>query len=51
MVDRVLMDYVLPKRMRGRLLNVNVCRGEGGGMSDHLLVGVGGSSIGSGGWM
>ena len=30
-VDRALMDYVLiPKRMRGRLLDVKVCRGEGG---------------------
>ena len=38
-VDRALMDYVLtPKRMRGRLLDVKVCRGEGGGMSDHFLV-------------
>ena len=33
-VDRALMDYVLlPKRMLGRLLDVNVWRGEGGGMS------------------
>ena len=39
MVDRALMDYVLlPKRMRRRFLNANVCRGEGGGMSDHFLV-------------
>ena len=29
--NRGLMDYVLvPKRMLGRLLDVNVCRGEGG---------------------
>ena len=38
-VDRALMDYVLlPKRMRGRLSDVTVCRAEGGGMSDHFLV-------------
>ena len=38
-VHRASMDYVLlPKRMRARLLDVNVCRGEGGGMSDHFLV-------------
>ena len=38
-VDRALMDYVLlPKRMLGRLLDVKVWRGEGGGMSDHFLV-------------
>ena len=38
-VDRALVDYVLlPKRMLGRLLDVNVWRGEGGGMSDHFLV-------------
>ena len=31
------MDYVfLPKPMHGRLLDVKVCRGEGGGMSDHF---------------
>ena len=37
-VDRTLMDYVLlPKRMLGRLLEVKVCRGEGG-ISDHFLV-------------
>ena len=39
MVDMALMDYVLlPKRMHGRLLDVKVCRGECGGMSDHILV-------------
>ena len=39
MVDLALMDYVLiPKRMRGRLLDVKVCREEGGGMSDHFLL-------------
>ena len=33
------MDYVLlPKRMLGSLLDANVRRGEGGGMSDHFLV-------------
>ena len=33
------MNYVLlPKRMLGRLLDVKVWRGEGGGMSDHFLV-------------
>ena len=29
---------LLPKRLRGRLLDVNVYRGEGGGISDHFLV-------------
>ena len=39
MVDRALMDYVLlPKRMLGRLVDVKVWKGEGGGMSDHFLV-------------
>ena len=38
MVDRALKDYVmLPKRMLGRLFDVNVWR-EGGGMSDHFIV-------------
>ena len=38
-VDRALMDYVLlPERMLGRLIDVKVFRGEGGGMSDHFLV-------------
>ena len=33
------MDYVLsPKRMRGRLLDVNACLREGGEISDHFLV-------------
>ena len=33
------MDYVLlPKRIWGRLLDVNVHTGEGGRMSDHFLV-------------
>ena len=41
-VDTALMDYVLiPKRMLGRLLDVNLWRGEGGGISDHFF---GGSS-------
>ena len=32
-VDKGLMDYVLlPRRMLGRLLDVKVCRGEGGGV-------------------
>ena len=36
---RALMDYVLlPKRMRGTLLYVNVRREEGGGMFDHFLM-------------
>ena len=48
MVDRALMDYVsLPKRMLGRLLDVNVCKGEGGGMSKVF----GGSSTESVMWM
>ena len=39
MVDKALMDYVLlPRRMLGRLLDVTVWRGEGGGISDHFLV-------------
>ena len=39
MSNRELMYYVLlPKRMCGRLLDVNVCRGEGGRSSDHFLV-------------
>ena len=29
---------IIPKRMLGRLLEVKVWRGEGGGMSDHFLV-------------
>ena len=38
-VDRALMDYMLlPRRMLGRLLDVKVWRGEGGGMSDHFLL-------------
>ena len=37
--ERALMDYVLiDKRMVGRLLDVHVMRGEGGGLSDHYLV-------------
>ena len=36
-VDKALMDYVLlPRRMLGRLLDVNVLRGEWGGLSDHF---------------
>ena len=38
-VDRALMDYVVvSRRMRGRVLDVNVFRGENGGLSDHFLV-------------
>ena len=38
-VNKALMDFVmLPKRMLGRLLDVKVWRGEGGGMYDHFLV-------------
>ena len=38
-VDRALMDYVLISRDRiGRLLDIVVRRGVGGGMSDHFLV-------------
>ena len=38
-VDKALIDYVLLKRqMVGRLLDVKVRSGVGGGMSDHFLV-------------
>ena len=37
-VDKALMDYVLPRQMLGRLLDVKMWRGEGGGLSDHFLV-------------
>ena len=38
-VDRALMDFVIvSRRLRGRLLDVNVMRGAAGGMSDHYLV-------------
>ena len=38
-VDKALMDYVLlPIRMLGRLLDVKVWTGEGGGMSDNFWV-------------
>ena len=30
-VDKALIDYVLPRRMLGRLLDVKVWRGEGEG--------------------
>ena len=37
LVHTALVDYVLlPKRMHERLLDVSVCRGEGGGMYDHF---------------
>ena len=38
MVDKALDYALLPRRMLGRLLDVKVWRGEGGGMSDHFLV-------------
>ena len=39
MVERALMDFVLiSRRVVKRLLDVRVLRGEGGGVSDHLLV-------------
>ena len=38
-VDKALMDHVLlPRRMLGRLVDVKLCRGERGGLSDHFLV-------------
>ncbi|XP_076031278.1 uncharacterized protein LOC143019503 [Oratosquilla oratoria] len=38
-VDRALMDYVVVNRiMIGRVKDVHVLRGEGGGISDHFLV-------------
>ena len=38
-IYKALMDYVLlPRRMLGRLLDVKVWRGEGGGFSDHFWV-------------
>ena len=38
-VDRALMDYVVvTRRIIGRVLDVNVYRGENGGISDHYLV-------------
>ena len=47
--DRALIDYVLlPKQMRLRLLDVNVCREVGGRMSDHFLVEAGLKVVG--GW-
>ena len=48
-VDKALMDYVLlPRRMLGRLLDVKVWRGEGGGIVRTFF---GGSSAGIGGWL
>ena len=39
MIDRALMDYeVVSRAVVSRLLDVNVFRGEAGGMSDHYLV-------------
>ena len=37
-IERALMDYVLIKRMVGRLKDVHVLRGVAAGMSDHFLV-------------
>ena len=38
-VERALMDYVLVQRkVSGRILDVNVFRGESGDISDHFLV-------------
>ena len=35
--NRALIEYaMLPKQFRGRLLNVNVYRGEGGGVCDRF---------------
>ena len=48
MVHKTLMDYVLlPRGMFGRLLDVKVWRGEGGG----CLTFFGGSSDEIGGWL
>ena len=38
LIERALMDYVLIKRMIGRLKDVHVFRGVAAGMSDHFLV-------------
>ena len=36
---KALLDYVLlPRRVLGRLLDMKVWRGEGGGVSDHFFV-------------
>ena len=41
-VDKALMDYVLlRRRMLGRMLDMKVCRGEEGGLSDNFLVELG----------
>ena len=37
-VKALICYAVLPKQMRGILLDVDVCRGEGGGMSDHFFL-------------
>ena len=37
-IERALMDYVLIKRMVGRLKDVHVFRGVAAGMPDHFLV-------------
>ena len=36
-IERALMDYVLIKRMFGRLKDVHAFRGVAAGMSDHFL--------------
>ena len=36
-IERALMDYVLIKRMVGRLKNVHVFRGVAAGMSDAFF--------------
>ena len=38
-IEKALMDYVvISKTVRGRVLDVNVLRGENSGISDHFLV-------------
>jgi len=37
--ERILIDYVLTERkFKNRLVDVSVCKGAAGGMSDHYLV-------------
>ena len=39
LVERAMMDHVLvEKSVLGRLVDVHVARGAGGGVSDHILV-------------
>ena len=43
-----MMDYVLvEKRVLGRLVDVHVAKGAGGGLSDHFLVV---AKVKEGGW-